>query len=107
MEYICEQCGHPAALCVSDWGYIAALCDECRTQRKDDLKLPGGDAHAGSPLNNGTPSCPPEAPGFGRSAIEQKCRQMRMIRIDKDFSDLYDRVQEESLVHLPVPRHHR
>lgn len=44
MDYTCEQCGESAALCVSDWGYIAALCDGCMRDRKNYLKLPGSDA---------------------------------------------------------------
>ena len=43
MDYTCEQCGEDGALCVSDWGYIAALCDTCRRGRKNYLKLPGSD----------------------------------------------------------------
>ena len=43
MSYACEQCGESAALCVSDWGYIAALCDLCLRDRKNYLKLPGGE----------------------------------------------------------------
>ena len=38
--YTCEQCGGEATLCVSDWGYIAALCDACRKDRKSYFKLP-------------------------------------------------------------------
>jgi NMD protein affecting ribosome stability and mRNA decay len=41
VNYVCEQCGRSAALCVSDWGYIAALCDRCMHERKNYLKLPG------------------------------------------------------------------
>jgi hypothetical protein len=41
--YTCEQCGNGAALCVSDWGYIAALCDDCLKQRRNYMKLPGPD----------------------------------------------------------------
>jgi hypothetical protein len=41
VEYVCEQCGEAAALCVSDWGYIAALCDQCLKDRSNYLKLPG------------------------------------------------------------------
>jgi hypothetical protein len=44
MDYTCEQCGGSAALCVSDWGYIAALCDVCLRERKNYLKLPGSEA---------------------------------------------------------------
>jgi hypothetical protein len=44
MEYVCEQCGEGAALCVSDWGYIAALCDACLKDRSNYLKLPGADS---------------------------------------------------------------
>ena len=44
-----QQCGESAALCVSDWGYIAALCDTCLRDRKNYLKLPGSDvAEAGA-----------------------------------------------------------
>ena len=43
MSYACEQCGERGALCVSDWGYIAALCEACRRDRKNYLKLPGGE----------------------------------------------------------------
>jgi hypothetical protein len=39
-DYTCEQCGNGAMLCVSDWGYIAALCDQCLGTRKNYLKLP-------------------------------------------------------------------
>jgi hypothetical protein len=39
--YTCEQCGNGATLCVSDWGYIAALCDQCLGKRSNYLKLPG------------------------------------------------------------------
>ena len=45
MESLCEQCGHGAALCVSEWGYIAALCDECLKERQSYLKLPVGEPH--------------------------------------------------------------
>ena len=44
MEYVCEQCGEGAALCVSDWGYIAALCDQCLKARTNYLKLPGAES---------------------------------------------------------------
>ena len=44
MEYVCEQCGEGAALCVSDWGYIAALCDRCLKDRSNYLKLPRADS---------------------------------------------------------------
>ena len=40
MNYTCEQCGEAASLCVSDWGYIAALCDPCLKERTAYLKLP-------------------------------------------------------------------
>lgn len=43
MSYACEQCGAAGALCVSDWGYIAALCDGCLRDRKNYLKLPGSE----------------------------------------------------------------
>ena len=49
MDYTCEQCGGHGALCVSDWGYIAALCDNCLRDRKNYLKLPGADAPEASP----------------------------------------------------------
>lgn len=48
MEYVCEQCGEGAALCVSDWGYIAALCDQCLKDRTNYLKLPGAEARDGA-----------------------------------------------------------
>ena len=54
MEYTCEQCGSTAALCVSDWGYIAALCDTCMRDRKNYLKLPGSDDGAAAPQPAGT-----------------------------------------------------
>ena len=38
--YTCEQCRGEATLCVSDWGYIAALCDACCKDRKSYFKLP-------------------------------------------------------------------
>ena len=38
--YTCEQCGNRGTLCVSDWGYIAALCDDCLKERDNYLKLP-------------------------------------------------------------------
>jgi hypothetical protein len=44
VESVCEQCGEGAALCVSDWGYIAALCDECLKDRSNYLKLPRADS---------------------------------------------------------------
>jgi hypothetical protein len=43
MDYVCEQCGEGASLCVSDWGYIAALCDQCLKDRSNYLKLPGAE----------------------------------------------------------------
>lgn len=43
--YTCEQCGNGATLCVSDWGYIAALCDQCLKARSNYLKLPGPNQH--------------------------------------------------------------
>jgi hypothetical protein len=46
MNYTCEQCGKGAALCVSDWGYIAALCDLCLKERTAYLKLPHGEHRA-------------------------------------------------------------
>ena len=49
MSYSCEQCGETGALCVSDWGYIAALCDACRRDRKNYLKLPGSEAADDAP----------------------------------------------------------
>ena len=33
-------------LCVSDWGYIAALCETCLKDRKNYLRLP----HCGPPF---------------------------------------------------------
>ena len=56
MDYICEQCGENGALCVSDWGYIAALCDCCLRDRKNYLKLPGSDAAEASAQAAGTPA---------------------------------------------------
>jgi hypothetical protein len=56
VAYTCEQCGRSGALCVSDWGYIAALCDACLRDRQHYLKLPGADA----------PEVPPVA---GASAV--------------------------------------
>jgi hypothetical protein len=44
-HYSCEQCGSGATLCVSDWGYIAAFCDECLKERRNYMKLPGADHH--------------------------------------------------------------
>ena len=55
MGYACEQCGESGALCVSDWGYIAALCDLCLRDRQNYLKLPGTDA-AASPEPASTPA---------------------------------------------------
>ena len=49
MEYTCEQCGSTASLCVSDWGYIAALCEPCMRDRKNYLKLPGSEDVAVAP----------------------------------------------------------
>ena len=49
MDYTCEQCGQRGALCVSDWGYIAALCDACLRDRKNYLKLPGSDRADAAP----------------------------------------------------------
>ena len=46
--YSCEQCGHEAALCVSDWAYVAALCDDCLKARKTYLKLPDPQMETGS-----------------------------------------------------------
>jgi hypothetical protein len=40
MEYKCERCGCAAMLCVSDWGYVGALCDQCLDASKHFLKLP-------------------------------------------------------------------
>jgi hypothetical protein len=48
MDYKCEQCGDAAALCVSDWGYIAALCDDCLKERTAYLKLPSARVRDGS-----------------------------------------------------------
>jgi len=53
MDYVCEQCGKSGALCVSDWGYIAALCDTCLHGREHYLKLPGGDAADPAPSTAG------------------------------------------------------
>jgi hypothetical protein len=44
-SYTCEQCGKRATLCVSDWGYIAALCDDCLKGRRTYMKLPGPERH--------------------------------------------------------------
>jgi hypothetical protein len=45
-EYVCEQCGDSAALCVSGWGYVAALCDRCLSTRQTYFKIPeAGDTH--------------------------------------------------------------
>ena len=56
MDYVCEQCGERASLCVSDWGYIAALCDRCLKDRTHYLKLPGsetqGTSESGSAATN-------------------------------------------------------
>jgi hypothetical protein len=41
MEYKCERCGRPAMLCVSDWGYVGALCEQCLDDSKHFLRLPG------------------------------------------------------------------
>ena len=49
MSYSCEQCGAAGALCVSDWGYIAALCDICLRDRKNYLKLPGRESTETAP----------------------------------------------------------
>jgi len=43
--YTCEECGAEATLCVSDWGYIAALCDQCLKERTAYLKLPHIEPH--------------------------------------------------------------
>lgn len=40
MEYKCERCGCTAMLCVSDWGYVGALCERCLDNSKHFLKLP-------------------------------------------------------------------
>lgn len=58
MDYVCEQCGHDCGLCVSDWGYVAALCDECLKARKSYLKLPVLDRS--KPRSE--PATPPRAP---------------------------------------------
>jgi hypothetical protein len=42
MEYKCERCGRAAMLCVSDWGYVGALCDQCLDDSKHFLRLPKG-----------------------------------------------------------------
>lgn len=55
--YLCEQCGHEATLCVSDWGYIAALCSTCLKERKNYLKLPGPEQH--DPLSPAGGRLPP------------------------------------------------
>jgi hypothetical protein len=55
MSYTCEQCGETGALCVSDWGYIAALCDTCLTDRKNYLKLPRSDSPDASPAAGSGP----------------------------------------------------
>ena len=47
--YICEQCGHSGALCVSAWGYVAALCDECLRERDSYVKLPALEPEASGP----------------------------------------------------------
>jgi hypothetical protein len=47
VDYVCEQCGLCGALCVSDWGYIAALCEGCMHDRKNYLKLPCGEQREG------------------------------------------------------------
>ncbi|HEX2830674.1 MAG TPA: hypothetical protein VHP37_30330 [Burkholderiales bacterium] len=52
MDYACEQCGQSGALCVSDWGYIAALCDRCLRDRKNYLKLPGSGAAPAAKTRN-------------------------------------------------------
>ena len=52
MSYACEQCGESGALCVSDWGYIAALCDACRRDRKNYLKLPGSEPSDDAPQSS-------------------------------------------------------
>jgi hypothetical protein len=48
--YTCEQCGNGATLCVSDWGYIAALCDDCLGERRNYMKLPEPSRREGSPV---------------------------------------------------------
>jgi hypothetical protein len=48
VDYACEQCGRSGALCVSDWGYIAALCEGCMRDRKNYLKLPCSEQVEGS-----------------------------------------------------------
>jgi len=60
MDYICEQCGEGATLCVSDWGYVATLCDDCLRNRQNYLKLSGigttdpaaqpSDTHSATPI---------------------------------------------------------
>ena len=52
-NYTCEQCGRGAMLCVSDWGYIAALCEGCFKERKNYLRLP---------------QCEPQREAIGRTA---------------------------------------
>jgi hypothetical protein len=49
VDYVCEQCRRSAALCVSDWGYIAALCDDCRRERKNYVELPGRERRESAP----------------------------------------------------------
>ncbi|MGZ8156243.1 MAG: hypothetical protein ACXW2I_02590 [Burkholderiales bacterium] len=41
MEHKCEKCGEAAMLCVRDWGYVAPLCEQCLSESKHFLKLPG------------------------------------------------------------------
>jgi hypothetical protein len=48
--YTCEQCGSGANLCVSDWGYVAALCDECLKERRSYSKLPAVERDEGAPV---------------------------------------------------------
>jgi hypothetical protein len=40
MGYECERCGCAGTLCVSDWGYVGALCEQCFDESKNFLKLP-------------------------------------------------------------------
>jgi hypothetical protein len=53
--YICEQCGAGATLCVSDWGYIAAFCDDCLNDRRNYMKLPGAEREVAVQLSTPAP----------------------------------------------------
>lgn len=65
--YTCEECGAEATLCVSDWGYIAALCDACRKARQSYFKLPleRGDSAA---MDEPSPERRESAPASGAIA---------------------------------------